>query len=387
VTTTAPTEPTTVEAVLAAVTQLGPAVAARAADVEASRRVPRDLLDDLVATGCFRTLLPRSHGGVGAELPAALRVVEALSHADASVGWTVMIGSATWTDLARLPRATFDSLYADGPDVMIAGAFSPSGVAVPVDGGYRVSGRWGFASGSPHADWIYGNCLEAKDGAPRLRIALFTLDEAEVEDTWHVMGLCGTGSHHFRVDNVVVPAERTCAILEDETTLDEPIVRIPPPSLFALHIAAMALGTARGALDDITGAAATKMPLLSPTALSTSPTFQRDLAASETQLRAARALLYESAEDAWATARAATPFSPERCAHLRSAAAHAVATAADVVTTAYRAGGGGSLYLENPLQRRLRDIHAVTQHFLVRPDTFTNAGAILAGQEIDIPIF
>ena len=375
--------------VLDAVGNLLPAVAERASQVEAARRLPHDLLADLTAAGCFRMLLPRSHGGIGADLPTAMQVVEELSFADGSVGWTVMIGAAAWIDLAGLPALSLDALFADGPDVMIAGAFSPSGAAVRVEGGYRVSGRWGFASGSPHAEWLYGNCVEESGtaGPPRLRIALFAVGDAEVEDSWHVIGLRGTGSHHFRVDNAFVPAERTWALLEDEPSVDAPIVRIPPPAMFALNISAAAIGIAQGALADIRALATGKVPLLAGGPLAASPTFHRELATADAQLRAGRALVHECAEGAWVTASARSEFTLEQRARIRAAAAWAVDTAAAVVTSAYRAGGGTSLFVDSPLQRRLRDIHAVTQHFLVRPDTLTMAGAVLAGQEIDVPVF
>ncbi len=383
--------PSTLEpvSVLDAVANLLPAVAERASQVEAARRLPHDLLADLTAAGCFRMLLPPSHGGVGADLSTAMQVVEELASADGSVGWTVMIGAAAWIDLAGLPAPSLEALFADGPDVMIAGAFSPSGVAVPVEGGYRVSGRWGFASGSPHAEWLYGNCVEETGaaGPPRLRIALFTLGDAEVEDTWNVIGLRGTGSHHFRVDNVFVPAGRTWALMEDESSVDAPIVRIPPPAMFALNISAAAIGIAKGALADIRALATGKVPLLAGGPLAASPTFHRELATADAQLRAGRALVHECAKGAWATASARSEFTLEQRARIRAAAAWAVDTAAAVVTSAYRAGGGTSLFVDSPLQRRLRYIHALTQHFLVRPDVLTMAGAVLAGQEIDVPVF
>src|SRR5690606_3743016 len=113
--------PSTARDTLAAVQELAPTIVARAGEVEAARRLPPDLLDQLVAAGCFRLLLPTSHGGQGADLLSALEVLETLARADASVGWTVMIGAGSWIDLAGLPRATFDSLYADGPDAITAG--------------------------------------------------------------------------------------------------------------------------------------------------------------------------------------------------------------------------------------------------------------------------
>ena len=338
--------------------------------------------------GCFRLLLPQSHGGVGADLPAALQVYEALARADASLAWTVMIGGGAWCDLAGLPRASFDALFTGRGDVIVAGVFNPSGSIAAADGGYRVNGRWSFASGCEHADVLYGNCFEGVvDGVPQLRIAVFSPDDVVIEDTWTVSGLCGTGSHHFHVDDLVVPAHRTVRPMVDEPCIDATIVHVPVPALFSLAIASVALGTARAALDDIVALATGKVPLLAAAPLATNPQFQFELATADIELHAARALLYETAASVWDTAQRAAPFTLEQRGRARATAAWATARAADAVDTAYRAGGGTSLYTDSPLQRRLRDIHAVTQHFLVKTDTLTTAGAILAGQDPAVMIF
>lgn len=386
--TTTDTDVTTPRDVLDAARRLAPSLAGRADEIEAGRRVPRDLLDELIATRVFRLLRPATHGGVGADLPGAMRVYEALARADASVGWTVMIGSGSWCDLAPLPRATFDELFSDAPDVITAGVFSPTGSIDAAGDGYRVAGRWSFASGCEHADWIYGNCVEAVvDGVPRLRIAVFSPDQVVIEDTWTVSGLCGTGSHHFHVDPVEVPAQRTLDPMADAPSIDAPIVHVPPPALFALAIASVAVGCARGALDDIVALAADKVPLLRGRPLATDPTFQLTLATADTELGAARALIYETADACWETATHAAEFTLQHRARIRAAAAWAAERAADVVMAAYRAGGGGAIYAASPLQRRLRDINALTQHFLVRRDTLTTAGAVLAGRDIDVMVF
>jgi alkylation response protein AidB-like acyl-CoA dehydrogenase len=378
---------TTTEQVLDATRALAPTIAARAAEIEAARRLPRDLLDELHAAGCFRVLRPRSHGGTGADLTEGVQVLEALARADASTAWTVMVGGATWIDLAGLPRASFDALFA-APDVVTAGVFNPTGSITPVGGGYRVSGRWSFASGCEHADWLYGNCVEGVvDGVPAMRAAVFAPEQVVIEDTWTVAGLCGTGSHHFRVDDVVVPAERTCRPMVDPPCVDEPVVGIPVPALLALMIAGVSLGAARGALDDIHAMAAGKTPLLAAGPLAANPHFRFELATAETELRAARALLGESTRSAWASAAEGEEITLEQRARFRAAAVWATTRAVAVVESAYRAGGGSSVYADCPLQRRLRDVHVLAQHFLVRPDTLTTAGAVFAGQDIDLPVF
>jgi alkylation response protein AidB-like acyl-CoA dehydrogenase len=216
---------------------------------------------------------------------------------------------------------------------------------------------------------------------------VFTPEQVVIEDTWTVSGLSGTGSHHFHVEGVVVPAERTCRPLDDEPCLDDPVARVPPPALFSLAIASVALGTAQGALDDIVAIAAGKVPLLAGAPLATQPLFQFELAAADTELRAARALLYETAASMWATAVEGGDVTLEARARARAAAVWTTARATDVVDTAYRCGGGTSVYADCPLQRRQRDVHVMTQHFLVRRDALVTAGAVLAGQEIDVPVF
>ncbi len=310
-----------------AVARLVPTIGARAPEIEAARRLPDDLWAELKDAGCLRMLLPHSHGGLGVTLPEAMRVYEALSRADASVGWTVANCSGTWCDLAGLPRATFDAVFSAGADVTVAGVFAPSGVAERVDGGYRVSGRWGFASGCQHCQWLFGNCLEEVDGERRMRTVLFSASEITIEDTWTVSGLCGTGSHHFTVDELFVPVARTCATLEAEPCVDVPVVRIPTPPLFALAITSVALGVAQGALDDILAMAGGKTPMLAGAPLAANPLFQYQLANAHTDLRAARGLAYDEARSAWAAATDRTPFTLEHRARIRATAAWATARA------------------------------------------------------------
>jgi alkylation response protein AidB-like acyl-CoA dehydrogenase len=208
-----------------------------------------------------------------------------------------------------------------------------------------------------------------------------------IEDTWRVAGLCGTGSHHIRVEDVHVPAARTVRPMVDPPCVDAPIVRVPPPAYFALGIAAVALGVARGALDDLLALAADKVPMLRHRPLAEDATFHMTLATADTDLAAARALVAETAEAVWETAEAAEPPALPARARTRAAAVWATHRAADVVRAAYRAAGGGALQVTSPLQRRLRDVDAITQHMLVRTDTLTTAGAILAGREPDVPVF
>ena len=368
-----------------AVEALLPTIARRAGEIEQVRQLPPDLFEALRATGCFALQLPPSHGGSGAPLPDVLSLVEAVSRADASTGWTVAIGAGSWIDLIELPRETFDSVIGDARGI-VAGAFRPSGTATLVDDGYEVSGRWAFASNCVYADRLFGNTFEPSAGPPGLRTVVFERDQVEIEDTWRVLGMRGTASHHFRADHVIVPVERTCVPLSGHACVETPYGHIPPPSMFALEIVTVALGAARGAIDDVLDVA-DRVPMLEQEALSTNRHFQHRLAEADTALRAARSLVWECAGELWELAEGGSSPSIELVARTRAAAAWSAGTAVDTVTTAYRLAGGSALYDESPLQRRLRDVNTIAQHFLVKPDTLTTAGRVLSGQEPGIPIF
>jgi alkylation response protein AidB-like acyl-CoA dehydrogenase len=292
-----------------AVRTLAPAIVARSEEIERGRRVPADLVKELTAAGCFQALVPRSHGGAELDLPDDMRVLEELARADGSVGWTVMIGSLAPVLLGKLPRATFDDLYAEGPDIILAGTIKPSGVATPVDGGFRVTGQWAFASGCQHSDWFVAHSIVDDGRQPPIRMMVLPPADVEIKDTWSVSGLCGTGSHDFAANDAVVPDERSF-VLWDEPCLDAPLLRIPELSLSSLRGAAVAVGIAHGAVREVTDLATGKVPLFSVGTLASNPLFQHQLADADAQLRAARALLYADAETAWTAAVAGTPFTP-----------------------------------------------------------------------------
>jgi alkylation response protein AidB-like acyl-CoA dehydrogenase len=378
---------TTTEPILDAVKALIPSITVRAEEIERARRLPPDLVDELLAAGCFRMLVPRSHGGAELDPPAQTQVLEELARADASVAWTVMIGSEAPVLFRMLPRASFDALYADGPDVIMAGASKPTGVATPVEGGYRVSGQWAFASGCQHAHWFIGHCVVDDGRQPPGRMMVLPQSDLEIKDTWSVSGLCGTGSHDVVANGAFVPDELSFVMFGSEPAVDVPSLQIPEVTRAAIQIASVTIGVARGALDEIVALARDKTPTFAEGPLASNPLFQNQLGEADTQLRAARTALYAEADMVWAKAQASAPFTPEDRAHVRGTTTWVARTAAAVVTTAYQAGGSSSIYTSNPLQRRLRDAHTLTQHFVMKADTFTKVGAVLAGQEPDLTLF
>jgi alkylation response protein AidB-like acyl-CoA dehydrogenase len=375
------------------VRELAAEIAKRGDEIEAARRVPLDLLDDLIAAGCFRMLLPQRYGGSELSPREAFEVIEELSRADASTGWTVMIGGTTPPVLSYLPEPTYAAIYADGPDVIGGGTLAPKGRLVAVDGGYRVTGQWPFASGCQHCSWLAVHGMVVRDGAPvmgpngtpQMRLAAFPADQVEIVDTWHVAGLKGTGSHDVKLDDAFCPDERTAQLFGGSPSVDCRLSRVPLLGILGNAIAAVAVGIAGAALDDIAGlAGGGKRPAFTPNRrLAESPVFQARLGEADATLRAARALLYSEVDAAWERACAGDTFELLDRGRLRAGAARVTSLAVQVVDFAYTAAAGSAVYESSPLQRRLRDIHTLTQHAGVSTDFFTVTGALLAGEEVD----
>jgi alkylation response protein AidB-like acyl-CoA dehydrogenase len=377
-----------------AVRELAPELSRRAAEIEAARELPADLLDRLRAAGCFRMFVPPSHGGYGADPRTGLAVLEALARADGSTGWTVMIGAETPHLLAMLPRDRFDTLYTQGPDVVVAGGFAPQGRAELADGGYRVTGRWAFASGSRHADWIFGNCvltgdgrlLPGPDGQPaQLRSMLLPADRVRVEDTWHSLGLRGTGSHDVVIDSVHCPAEQSFDLFTGTPCVPGPGF-VAPLSQFVLHLGAVAVGIAQGALDDMVALLDTgRQRLYARQSLADSPAFRERLGRADLTVRAARALLRSLADDLLRAAGAGDQGAVDALRPRISASLPWVTEAAtDAVDACYRAAGGGAARDSSPLQRRFRDIHTFSQHAAAAEGWLGNNGAHLLGRPVEL---
>jgi alkylation response protein AidB-like acyl-CoA dehydrogenase len=376
---------------LADLRALTPSIAERAPEIEAARRLPPDLVSELTSIGLYRMLLPRRWGGLEIDFPSSVDVIAELSAADGSTGWTAMIGCETPQLFALLPEATFEAIYADGPDVLVGGTFAPRGAAEEVDGGdggYRVNGRWSFASGCQHAHWLFGNCVVTRGGQPapgpipgqpQLRCVVLPAGAYQIHDTWHTAGLRGTGSHDIEIRDALVAKEWTFDLFLGEPWSDEPLFAAPLLQ-FSTHIGAVALGIAQGALDDLIALAGTnKTRLYAKHALADSALFQYRLGHAEADLEAARALLRSRAGELWAQARGGGVPQAMRTRVLQTTA-WVAETAARTIDTVYTAGGASALYDTSPLQRRLRDIHALTQHASVQDSVFATAGAERLGR-------
>ncbi|MFL5352459.1 acyl-CoA dehydrogenase family protein [Archangium sp.] len=373
--------------VLAAARHLAPKVSARSEEIEAARRLPADLARELAEAGLFRLVVPETYGGFELHPAQVIEAVETIAHADGSTGWCVMIGALTAMCSAWLPEPAARIIYG-APDVITGGVAAPQGRAELVEGGYRVTGRWSWASGSQNCRWLTGGVVVTKNGAPVMRegmpetrIVLFPIEDVTLHDTWHAAGLCGTGSGDMEVRDIFVPAERAISLLTTRPQVDRPLYAFPAFGLLGVGIPAVALGIARRAIDELTTLANQKklMPLGRHT-LATRPAVQEAVAEAEATWRAARAFLLEAANTTYDAAMRREVTLRHR-ADLRLAYTHATRSAARVVDRMYEVGGGASVYRSSPLQRCLRDIHVATQHAMVAPPTLEIIGSVLLGVE------
>lgn len=356
--------------------------------IDQERCLPTPVVRGLVDSGVFRLLVPRSLGGGETDPIVAFRAFEEAAIHDGAVGWCAMIGACNGLFGGLLPVAGAREIFADR-DVVLAGTFRPGGVALAVDGGYRVTGRWPFASGIMHSQWLLAGCRILDGNSPRLnpsgvpvvKLMFFPRAAATVIDTWQTGGLRGTGSHDFEVQDVFVPESRSLWFT-DPPVEHGPLYRFPSVTLFAPLIASVSLGIARRALEVFKELAGVKKPTHSPDLLRASPVVQSQLGEAEGLLRAGRAFVFESLADAWAVVRRGAALNWNQRCLLWLSATQATTQALQAVDIVYRAGGASSVYVSTHLERCLRDIRTAAQHLQVMPTNYEVAGQFFLGADM-----
>jgi alkylation response protein AidB-like acyl-CoA dehydrogenase len=369
---------------------LTPRLRAFSARIENERRLPLDVVAELAAAGLFALCVPRSLHGEEAPPTTLIRVIEELAKGDAAAAWCVMIGATTGLVAGYLDKTTAHEIFAHAPEAVAGGVFAPAGRAIDEAGGYRVTGRWAFASGCQHCAWLMGGCA-VDEGAARpfkhgplaSRLMIFPAAEARVHDTWKVVGLCGTGSHDIEVRELFVPRERSVSLVADPPREAGALYHFPVFGLLAAGVSAVALGLARAAIDEFTQLAAAKQPTGSTRSLAERPAAQAEIARAEASIHAARSYLLEISESVYECAGQHAEVPLHLRARVRMAATHATLSAAQAVDQMYHAGGSTSIYERSPLQRYFRDVHVVTQHMAVAPATLELAGRVLLGLDTD----
>jgi alkylation response protein AidB-like acyl-CoA dehydrogenase len=378
--------------VLDAVRKLRPLITARSEEIERAGTLPQDLIDALVGAGVWRMYVPKAFGGEEMTFPEVFDVLVELARADSSVGWVLMIGFMGATFPTQYPEDMARKLYANAPTMKVRGVFAPTGVATPAGGGYIVTGQWAFASGTADADWVAATCVVMKDGElqtgpdgiPTIVMAMVPAQQATFLDNWKVAGMRGTASQDFVLDEVFVPEQFAVAATDRASApFSVPSSRLPFWVSVAPGHAAVAIGIAKGALDDLLSIVSDKRPTYNPLSRTAEdPVFQHRLGKIAARLDAARVYAYQITCEIWDCAVQAVHIQPEDILRHRAMAALVTRECVEVVETAFRLAGKHSIREDSPLQRRLRDIEVAAQHVAVSGREYRLLGAVLVGETV-----
>jgi alkylation response protein AidB-like acyl-CoA dehydrogenase len=367
--------------------ELGEEIVAAADEIERTRRIPDALLGRLHDSRLFRMLLPRSAGGDETEPAVYVAAIEELARHDGSIAWNTFVANSAALIAAYLEPAVSRAIFAD-PRSTVAWGPPNATRARAVDAGYRLTGKWDFASGCRQARWMGAHCLVLEaDGAPRLnrvgrptvRTLLFPASETTLLDTWRTIGLCGTASDSYSVNDVFV-SEAFSTTREDPTLRRErgPLYAFTMQGLYATGVAAVALGIARAMLSEFIALACRKAPR-GLIRLADNAVVQGDVARAEARLGSARAYLVETLATIYAHADDTAPIDVTDRARVRLACTNAIQSAVEVADFAYKAAGVDAIFPGSPFERRFRDTHTLSQQIQARSAYFEQVGQILLG--------
>jgi alkylation response protein AidB-like acyl-CoA dehydrogenase len=380
--------------VIARAEAVRPAVAAASGEIEATRRLPPELLDTLHQARLFRLLLPRSSNGIETDPVTFFHVTEAIAQADASTAWCLGQAGGCAMSAAYLDVPVAQAIFGDDPKAVLAWGPGPKAKAIECDGGYRVTGAWAFASGGRHASWLGAHCpITQADGSPRLdadgrqaeRTMLVRTEDVTWTDIWNTVGLRGTASDQFALDDHFVRTDHSMTRdFEKERRETGPLYRMSAGNCFQIGFAGVACGIARGALDSFVDTARNKVPFGMRSPLRDNAVTQSGLAQAEVNLRAARAFVLQSMAEIWKDLCAGATISVEQRVTIRMASTNAIAKAREAVDFAYHAAGATAIFENHPLERRFRDMHTVTQQLQARSSHFETVGAWMMGAASDL---
>lgn len=368
--------------------RLKPAMRAVAGELDQRDDIPRGLLAELRDAGALRLLTPRELGGHEAPMPTVLRVYEEFGRIDASVAWILYNANYGFIGALLDPAGTERIWAAGAAEPIFANSASP-GTAVPVEGGYLLSGHWKIVSGINAADWVVLSAVIGDGSPPRAggiflrpgyRQFALPAELVTVKNTWHVSGMRATGSNDVTVNDVFVPEELSARF--DIARIDRPYYRHGYiPSLAGAGCSAIVLGIAASAIEEMVRLAATK----DDGALAGNPRVQSAVAESDAELQAARLLFYSVVETLHAANETGSAITTGQRAALRAAMSHAAKVSRRVLGAMYELGGSSSLYTGNPLERLFRDGMTAGQHVGNSASAFVGVGRIRLGLDPDIP--
>jgi indole-3-acetate monooxygenase len=378
---------------LGRVATLAPLITGSVEQIERDRRLPPPLLDAMLEAGLFRLLVPRPLDGGEIDPVGYLRVIEAVARLDASTAWCLCQTAVCGMVGAYLaPEAAWE-IFGRDPRAVLAWGAGPGGRATMVEGGYRVSGTWPFASGGHHATWLGGHCLvlerdgtpaAAANGTPLVRTMLFPAGQVAMTDNWNVIGLKGTGSDTYSVKDAFVPAAYSLGRDDPaDRRRNTPLYHLRTDNMFSAGFASLALGVARGMIEALIALAKEKSPRGLKHTMRESATVQSEIAELEARLRATRHYLLGTLADVWEAVVRTSQFGLDQRMAIRLAASRTIHESRDVTNACYHAAGATAIFTGNPFERRLRDMNAIAQQLQGRRAHYETVGKFLLGLDTD----
>jgi indole-3-acetate monooxygenase len=371
---------------------LQPLITSEADEIERTRRLTPRVTAALIENELYRALLPRSFGGHEAPLETFMQMQEEIAKADASTAWCLGQCAVCAMTAAYLEPDAANEIFNTAPGILAWGAINHEVKAVP--GGYMANARWEFASGSRQASWLGshvriveadGTPRKKKDGAPEIRTILFPVTSATMYDVWDVIGLKGTGTDSYSVENLFVP-DKFAALRDDPNAVREqgPLYKLTTNAVFSMGFAATSLGVARATLDAAVDLARAKIPQ-GLSAMRDNNAVQGVIGRSEATLRAARAYLYSTAAEVWRDLEAGASVTEAHRIAIRIAATWTIHQSASIVDTAYHMSGATAVFAKSPFERRFRDMHAIAQQIQARDTHYEDAGKAILSANLKKP--
>jgi indole-3-acetate monooxygenase len=366
-------------------------------EAERERRLSPPVLAALHDSGLLRMCTPRSLGGLESDPLTRALVVEEISGHDTAAGWT-LANPLDWAYLcARLPDEGAEEIYGQGANLVIAARFGHPMQAAPSRGGYRITGRAPFVSNCHDANWIattatvmaVGKSPATHKGEPEPVMAYLPRESCEVIDTWHVMGMRGTGSNDVAVTDVLVPIARTFPIKPEFTPGSHykgPLYQFPLIGTVPSNLPPLLLAVARRAIEEVSTLAQTKVPVGRSTSLRERASTQAKLARGEAVLRAARLLLYNTLSDTWQATLAGDTLSLRQKADVLLAMTHVVSSAVKAVELMHSIAGTSGIYMKCPLERYFRDVQVLRHHAFGAETRYETVGQVYLGLPPDFPL-
>lgn len=359
---------------------LGALAAKHAKEGDALRRLPPALADAFLRHDVYRMMLPQDLGGAAMDPLDYIDLVEEIAVIDGSTAWTLAIAIGSGLYVGYLPPERGRTLSADR-DCGIAGAYTPFGQAERVEGGYRVSGRWGWASGVDQARWmVFGFTVASGEagGPAEVRQGLAPREAFRVIDNWHVSGMRATGSKDYEVENLFIPADMTFRMFLGDPGHPAPVFRLPG-AIFCAAVASVALGIARGAAGGLTEIAVTKRAFPGRPPLREQPFAQYAVAKAQALAESGSVYLRQAIEVIWRSVQRGEAVTPEQRARARRACVQAAEASAEAVDLCCRAAGGHVLFESQPFERRLRDVRAAIAQIVLQRSAMEDVGRVMFG--------